>query len=60
MINPLIVTMFINYRCTFTIVARMINDVDGDGDFEEEGKGLVLIGLKEASNVLLEGKGKTK
>ena len=60
MINPLIVTMFINYRCTFTIVARMINDVDVDGDFEEEGKGLVLIGLKEASNVLLEGKGKTK
>ena len=38
----------------------MINDVDGDGDFEEEGKGLVLIGLNEASNVLLEGKGKTK
>lgn len=60
MINPLIVIMFINYRCTFTIVARMINDVDVDGDFEEEGKGLVLIGLKEASNVLLEGKGKTK
>ena len=50
--------MFINYSCTFTIVARMINDVDGD--FEEEGKGLVLIGLNEASNVLLEGKGKTK
>ena len=60
MINPLIVIMFINYRCTFTIVARMINDVDVDGDFEEEGKGLVLIGLNEASNVLLEGKGKTK
>ena len=60
MINPLIVIMFINYRCTFTIVARMINDVDVDGDFEEEGKGLVLIGLNEASNVLLEGKGKNK
>ena len=60
MINPLIVIMFINYRCTFTIVARMINYVDVDGDFEEEGKGLVLIGLKEASNVLLEGKGETK
>ena len=59
MINRPIV-MFINYSCTFTIVARMINDVDVDGDFEEEGKGLVLIGLNEASNVLLEGKGKTK